>query len=133
MYRPQGNIHNVVRWVHRSSFTIRAPAKPRMSMSSGGRRPQSPRIPIPETAGLFVDPGWYGTVVVETEGTNEALADLQDRCPGAFPPRAGGPQTVQLKEHKDAKKVFKILREKRYACFPNSSALFQPCSMALRF
>ncbi|KAJ7901571.1 hypothetical protein B0H13DRAFT_1621883 [Mycena leptocephala] len=109
---PQGNIHNVVRWVHRSSFTIRAPAKPRMSMSSGGRRPQSPRIPIPETAGLFVDPGWYGTVVVETEGTNEALADLQDRCPGAFPPRAGGPQTVQLKEHKDAKKVFKILREK---------------------
>jgi hypothetical protein len=59
--------------------------------------------------------------VVETEGTNEALADLQDRCPGAFPPRAGGPQTVQLKEHKDAKKVFKILREKRYALLPIST------------
>ncbi|KAJ6504144.1 hypothetical protein C8R47DRAFT_968573 [Mycena vitilis] len=107
---PQGNVHNVVRWVHRSSFVVRAPAKPRMSSSS--RRPQSPRIPIPETAGLFVDPGWYGTIVVETEGTNEALADLQDRCPGAFPPRAGGPPTVLLKEAKDAKKVFKILREK---------------------
>jgi hypothetical protein len=53
--------------------------------------------------------------VVETEGTNEALADLQDRCPGAFPPRAGGPPTVVLKEAKDAKKMFKILREKRCA------------------
>ncbi|KAJ7604646.1 hypothetical protein FB45DRAFT_768469 [Roridomyces roridus] len=107
---PQGAFHNVVRWVHRSSFVIRAPTKPRASV--GGRRPPSPRIPIPETSGLFVDPGWYGTIVVETEGTNEALADLQDRCPGAFPPRAGGPPTVMLKEARDAKKVFKILREK---------------------
>ncbi|KAJ7182724.1 hypothetical protein C8R43DRAFT_868742 [Mycena crocata] len=107
---PQGAYHNVVRWVHRSSFVVRAPAKARMSTAS--RRPQSPRIPIPDSAGLFVDPGWYGKIVVETEGTNEALADLQDRCPGAFPPRAGGPPTVTLKEAKDAKKVFKILREK---------------------
>ncbi|KAJ7233871.1 hypothetical protein B0H12DRAFT_1143444 [Mycena haematopus] len=109
---PQGNIHNVVRWVHRSSFVIRAPPKTRTSMSSSGsRRPPSPgRVPIPES-GLFVDPAWYGTIVVETEGTNEALADLQDRCPGAFPPRAGGP-TATTKEAKDAKKVFKILREK---------------------
>ncbi|KAJ6466858.1 hypothetical protein C8R45DRAFT_838951 [Mycena sanguinolenta] len=109
---PQGNIHNVVRWVHRSSFVIRPPPK-RMSMSSNGsRRPPSPgRVPIPETAGLFVDPAWYGTIVVETEGTNEALADMQDRCPGAFPPRAGGPPTL-TKEQKDVKKVFKILREK---------------------
>ncbi|KAJ7176688.1 hypothetical protein C8R46DRAFT_889987 [Mycena filopes] len=112
---PQGNIHNVVRWVHRSSFVVRAPPKhPRASMTAGrnGRPPSPARIPIPESAGLFVDPGWYGTIVVETEGTNEALADLQDRCPGAFPPRAGGPPTVALKEAKDAKKVFKILREK---------------------
>jgi len=109
---PQGNVHNVVRWVHRSSFVIRAPPK-RMSMSSSGsRRPPSPgRIPIPESAGLFVDSGWYGTIVVETEGTNEALADLQARCPGAFPPRAGGPTTL-TKEAKETKKVFKILREK---------------------
>ncbi|KAJ7768263.1 hypothetical protein B0H16DRAFT_1308140 [Mycena metata] len=112
---PQGNIHNVVRWVHRSSFVVRAPPKhPRASMNGGrnGRPPSPARIPIPESAGLFVDPGWYGTIVVETEGTNEALADLQDRCPGAFPPRAGGPPTVALKEAKDQKKVFKILREK---------------------
>ncbi|KAF7303801.1 hypothetical protein MIND_00609800 [Mycena indigotica] len=86
---PQGNVHNVVRWVHRSSFVIRAPGKAR----------------------LYVDSGWYGTIVVETEGTNEALADLQDRCPGAFPPRAGGPHMLS-KEAKEAKKVFRILREK---------------------
>ncbi|KAJ7100662.1 hypothetical protein B0H15DRAFT_770397 [Mycena belliarum] len=110
---PQGAYHNVVRWVHRSSFVVRSPAtSPAKQRMSTGRRPPSPRIPIPESSGLFVDPGWYGTIVVETEGTNEALADLQDRCPGAFPPRAGGPPTVTLKEAKDAKKVFKILREK---------------------
>ncbi|KAK7052252.1 hypothetical protein R3P38DRAFT_2685050 [Favolaschia claudopus] len=110
---PQGNVHNVVRWVHRSSFIIRAPPKQRQSMSSSGsRRPPSPaRIPIPDSTNLYVDSGWYGTIVVETEGTNEALADLQDRCPGAFPPRAGGPQTL-TKEMKDARRVFKILREK---------------------
>ncbi|KAJ7472342.1 hypothetical protein B0H11DRAFT_1729530 [Mycena galericulata] len=109
---PQGAYHNVVRWVHRSSFVIRAPAKPPRMSTNSRTRPPSPRIPIPESSGLYVDPGWYGTIVVETEGTNEALADLQDRCPGAFPPRAGGPPTVVLKEAKDAKKVFKILREK---------------------
>ncbi|KAJ7267411.1 hypothetical protein C8J57DRAFT_1435985 [Mycena rebaudengoi] len=86
--------------VRTETYAVTSLAFPRMS--TGRPRPQSPRIPIPESAGLFVDPGWYGTIVVETEGTNEALADLQDRCPGAFPPRAGGPAT----------KVFKILREK---------------------
>ena len=47
------------------------------------------RIPIADTDNtLFVDSGWHGTVVVETEGTNEALADLQERRgPGVFPPR----------------------------------------------
>ncbi|KAF7324715.1 hypothetical protein MKEN_00513100 [Mycena kentingensis (nom. inval.)] len=113
---PQGNVHNVVRWVHRSSFVIRAPNKARMSMSSNRAQPLSPasasaKIPIPDAPGFFVNPGWYGTIVVETEGTNEALADLQDRCPGAFPPRAGGPVAV-TKEQKDVKKVWRILREK---------------------
>ncbi|KAJ7220559.1 hypothetical protein GGX14DRAFT_675153 [Mycena pura] len=112
---PQGNIHNVVRWVHRSSFVIRPPAKAtnHMSISSGRPRPASPRIPIPDSGGLFVDPGWYGTLVVETEGTNEALADLQDRCPGAFSPRSGNSTRAMVsKEANEAKKVFKILREK---------------------
>jgi hypothetical protein len=47
-----------------------------------------PRIGIPH-ADLFIDPGWYGAVV-EAEGTNEGLADLQERCAstGIFPPRA---------------------------------------------
>ncbi|KAF8217874.1 hypothetical protein K438DRAFT_2038089 [Mycena galopus ATCC 62051] len=35
---PQGNIHNVIRWVHRSSFVVRTPPKTRMSMSSSGSR-----------------------------------------------------------------------------------------------
>ncbi|TFK32365.1 hypothetical protein BDQ12DRAFT_701187 [Crucibulum laeve] len=105
---PQGAYHNVVRWVHRSSFMIRPP--PRNPQSTRGR-PTTPRIPIPETENLFVDPGWYGAIVVETEGTNEALADLQDRCgPGAFPPRARGAHVpmVQIEN----RKVFRILREK---------------------
>ncbi|KAF7313847.1 hypothetical protein HMN09_00542200 [Mycena chlorophos] len=129
---PQGNVHNVVRWVHRSSFVLRAPGKPaaptspaqsqaRMSLSANGRpqpHPHQPqhvtRIPIPDAPGFFVDPGWYGTIVVETEGTNEALAELHDRCPGAFPPRAGGPPPPHMlsKEAREARKVWKILREK---------------------
>lgn len=86
---PQGNYHTVVRWVHRSSFVI---------------KPPSIKMRIPNTD-LFIDSGWFGTVVVEAEGTNEGLADLQDRCRDAFPPRAGG-------ERKTPSRVFRILRER---------------------
>lgn len=105
---PQGNVHNVVRWVHRSSFVIRPPPVHGRQITKG--QPSPPRLPIPDS-NLFVDPSWYGTVVVETEGTNECLADLQDRCgPGAFPPRAM-PVMVHPRD-KDSKLVFRILREK---------------------
>jgi hypothetical protein len=107
---PQGAYHNVIRWVHRSCFVVRPP--PVLTARSSNQiysrtRSQTPRIPIPGSDGLYVDAGWYGRIVVETEGTNEGLADLQDRCGlGAFPPRAGS-----IKE-KDGKKVFRLLREK---------------------
>ena len=128
--RPQGTYHNVVRWVQRSSFVIRPPPRGTVMRSppnafyqrSGAGAPAPPalalapaRIPIPDS-NLFVDPGWYGTVVVETEGTNECLADLQDRCgPGAFPPR---PRTVNgykgsAVADREGKLVFRVLREKR--------------------
>ncbi|KAG7441512.1 uncharacterized protein BT62DRAFT_923288 [Guyanagaster necrorhizus] len=96
---PQGTYHNVVRWVHRSSFQLRA------------RR--GTRIPIPESNGLFVDPGWYGTVVVETEGTNESLRDLQERL-GI----GRGIQSASMRAKgadsswRDDKMVFRILRER---------------------
>ncbi|KAF5367287.1 hypothetical protein D9615_010450 [Tricholomella constricta] len=117
---PQGAIHNVVRWVHRSSFLIRPPVRGSRSPSHyahnrAGPQPNYPaRIPIPESNNMFVDPGWYGTIVVETEGTNESLADLQDRCgPGAFPPRP--PQVNGRRPSavdREGKLVFRILREK---------------------
>ncbi|GLB40878.1 hypothetical protein LshimejAT787_0900930 [Lyophyllum shimeji] len=109
---PQGAYHNVVRWVHRSSFVIRPPGKGVRSPSHYGQTAPS-RIPLPDS-NMFVDPGWYGTIVVETEGTNESLADLQDRCgPGAFPPRpsgVNGPNTSAIS--REGKLVFRILREK---------------------
>ncbi|KAG9220129.1 hypothetical protein CCMSSC00406_0007176 [Pleurotus cornucopiae] len=127
---PQGAYHNVVRWVHRSSFTIR-PGRGRTPNSRPSSRPSSragsrptpnsimqignsSRIHIPDTDGLCVDPGWYGTVIVETEGTNEALADLQDRCgPGAFPPRATPThERFTPTKDKEAKRIFRILRER---------------------
>jgi len=108
---PQGTYHNVVRWVHRSSFMVRPR---RYSHQVGKAQFQAARIPIPETD-LYVDPGWYGTIVVETESTNEALADLKERCgPGAFPARSRWihhhPQINQIQI--ENQKVFRILREK---------------------
>ena len=55
-------------------------------------------------------------MVVETEGTNESLADLQDRCgPGVFPPR---PRPLNGYKGSAAEKegmlVFRVLREKRW-------------------
>ncbi|EMD36597.1 hypothetical protein CERSUDRAFT_84779 [Gelatoporia subvermispora B] len=108
---PQGGQHTVVRWVNRSSFTIRPPPGS-----------TSIKISVPNSAGpgpspngsWLVDPGWYGTVVVEAEGTNEGLADLQVRCRGAFPPRAVGASANPSRDvgREERKTVFRILREK---------------------
>ena len=105
----------VVRWVHRSSFTIRP--------SSSGKplRVSVPKCvgPGPGPGGVWlVDQGWYGTVVVEAEGTNEGLADLQERCRGAFPIRAVGAGVLSVSPERAAREeerrmVFRILREKR--------------------
>ncbi|KAG9099985.1 hypothetical protein FS749_016554 [Ceratobasidium sp. UAMH 11750] len=60
---PQGGRHTVVRWVHRSRFHPR------------------PGTPIPNSnPPAVVDRMWDGVVIVEVEGTNEGLADLQARC-----------------------------------------------------
>ncbi|KAK7691482.1 hypothetical protein QCA50_004881 [Cerrena zonata] len=106
---PQGGQHTVVRWVHRSSCIV----KPLHGT-------KSIRIPVPSTAGpgpspsgaWVVDPGWYGRIVVESEGTNEGLADLQARCKGAFPPRATGAMQAFDKRKEDRKTVFRLLRER---------------------
>lgn len=55
-------------------------------------------------------------MVVETEGTNEGLADLQERCKGAFPPRAVGADpygNLERTRKEDKRTVFRIIREKR--------------------
>lgn len=83
-----------MRWVHRSTFFLRPPQN-------------NAPIPIAGEEDLFIHTGWYGVVVVEAEGTNEGLADLQDRCKGAFPPRAGADS------NKPGRRVFRLLRERR--------------------
>ncbi|KAI0343840.1 hypothetical protein BDW22DRAFT_1328268 [Trametopsis cervina] len=104
---PQGGRHMVVRWVHRSSFAIRPPP--------GSK---SIRLPMPSTAGpgpsptgaWIVDPGWFGTVVVETEGTNEGLADLKARCRPVMPQR--GPVSPEQAHWEERRLVYRILRER---------------------
>lgn len=96
---PQGGRHTVVRWIHRSRFTIQPDPYT-----------HAPPPSIPGTNSP-VDSGWYGVIVVETEGTNEGLADLQDRCPGAFPPRAGIDPKQAMR--KPTNRVFRLLRERR--------------------
>ncbi|XP_006456269.1 hypothetical protein AGABI2DRAFT_195461 [Agaricus bisporus var. bisporus H97] len=111
---PQGAYHNVVRWVHRSSFVIRPPSRrSSVKTSNSNKAAVVGSIPITGTDNLFVDPGWYGSIVVEAEGTNEALADLQDRCgPGAFPPRVRGAHAAVSQAQVENRKVFRILRER---------------------
>lgn len=106
---------------------IKPPPKPRRAVSRNGNAAAAianvgigtnigtNRIPVPNS-NLFVDSGWYGTIVVETEGTNESLADLQTRCgPGAFPPRTmAHPPTQREKENMF---VWRIIREKRCVSF----------------
>ncbi|KAL5530901.1 hypothetical protein ACEPAG_3777 [Sanghuangporus baumii] len=96
---PQGGHHTVVRWIHRSRFRIRP-----------NPYTNAP-IPIPGSS-LSVDPGWYGAVIIEIEGTNEGLADLQQRCKSGFPPRAIGRENGVAANAKAASKVFRLLRER---------------------
>lgn len=106
----------MVRWVHRSSFVIRPPSRrSSVKTSNSNKAAVVGSIPITGADNLFVDPGWYGSIVVEAEGTNEALADLQDRCgPGAFPPRVRGAHAAVSQAQVENRKVFRILRERRY-------------------
>ncbi|KAH8110225.1 hypothetical protein DFH11DRAFT_1623023 [Phellopilus nigrolimitatus] len=90
---PQGGHHTVVRWIHRSKFRIRPEPHTHAPVAIPGTR-------------LCVDAGWHGTLIVETEGTNEGLADLQERCGRAFLPRAGADQGRR------PSRVFRLLRER---------------------
>lgn len=83
-----GQRHMVVRWLHRARFVV----TPQKGSQTG--------VPIAGT-NLEVDPGWYGVIIVEAEGTNEGLADLQARCAW------GGGKGEE-------KRVYRVLREKRY-------------------
>lgn len=109
---PHGTLHSVVHWLHRSSFTIRPPVSPHHPHAYS--HSQNLRLPIPNVAGFFIDPGWYGTVIVEAEGTNEGLADFQARCgPGVFPPRADNVTSKMRNEkEKGSRCVYRVLREK---------------------
>jgi hypothetical protein len=50
-------------------------------------------------------------IVVEAEGTNEGLADLQNRCHSAFPAR--NDSEGQGSRDEERRRVFRILRERR--------------------
>jgi len=51
-----------------------------------------------------------GTVVVEAEGTNEGLADLESRCRSAIPAR--NDSKGQGTRDDERRRVFRILRER---------------------
>lgn len=88
--RPQGGRHTVMRWTHRTRLQVIR------------------NTPIPDT-NLLVDAGWEGFIVIEAEGTNEGLADLQLRCGMEwFKPQPG----VQPKQG-DGGRVFRLMRERR--------------------
>ncbi|KAF5334160.1 hypothetical protein D9758_014815 [Tetrapyrgos nigripes] len=123
---PQAACHST-NWIHQSSFTIRSPRARSLASKRSEKTGQSSKstesshgVPIPGFQGLFVDSGWYGKIVIETEGTGDSLADLQDRCgPGAFPSRVQSSARSMItgrsmQREKDARKVFRIIRERSH-------------------
>ncbi|KAI3621316.1 hypothetical protein WG66_014419 [Moniliophthora roreri] len=115
---PQGQLQNAVKWVHRSTFMIRPPpSRPntlqtKRSASSITSMSGSGAIPITTPNGHHtVHPSWYGAVIIETDGSNESLEDLKERCGlGTFPKK-----TTSSRKQKDGceKMVWRILRDKR--------------------
>lgn len=59
-----------MRWIHRARFYVKPNTPVARSTDRDDRSAAPPQL---------ADPGWFGTVVVEAEGTNEGLADLQAR------------------------------------------------------
>lgn len=90
-------MHNVMQWVHRTSFVLR----PAVIQTLGSSRELAGmRIPIHGTD-LFVDPNWHGTVVIETGGTNESVDELRKRC------------SMSGADRVPALLVYRLLRERR--------------------
>lgn len=99
--RPQGNRHTVLRWSHRSFFRVPSVYRSLTHLN----------IPIPNTTGLFIHAEWAGTIVVEAEGTNEGLAELQARCGTAFP-QFRKPATPVIPGKPEYSRVFRLVRDR---------------------
>ncbi|KAK7049882.1 hypothetical protein VNI00_005312 [Paramarasmius palmivorus] len=94
-----GTLQKVVKWVHRSTFTIRPPSR-----SNG--------IPIPNVNGgqcYTVHPAWYGAIIIETDGSNESLEDLKERCGTKFFPKL---TSTRKPGDTSEKTVWRLIREK---------------------
>jgi hypothetical protein len=100
-HRPQGGRHTVLRWTHRSYFKVPAVYRSLTHLN----------MPIPNTSGIFVHADWIGTVVVEAEGTNEGLAELQARCGTAFT-QFRKPSIPINSMRPETGRVFRLLRER---------------------
>ena len=71
-FSSKGGHHTVVRWVYQARIRIRPGA---LLNPYGGQSTLKQSV-----QSKTVDPAWEGVVVIEAEGTNEGLADLQARC-----------------------------------------------------
>ncbi|KAF9269776.1 hypothetical protein L218DRAFT_993768 [Marasmius fiardii PR-910] len=109
---PQG-LQNVVKWLHRTTFKIRPPSI-RSTSSSGQRvRWAQTGIPIRDSNGQTVHSSWYGSIVIETDGTNECLDDLKERCGlGVFPHKTAAIGRNGRKRERHEGMVWRILRDK---------------------
>jgi hypothetical protein len=108
--------HTVVRYIHRARFRIR----PGVLVN-----PYAPPVAGPDGQPVvkLVDPGWHGLVVIDTEGTNEGLADLQARVGNSVflvPTRTDRPSMEQMRPPMPSaraytpgigKTVFRLMRE----------------------
>lgn len=67
------------------------------------------REPIVGVQGRTVDAGWTGTLIIETEGTNEGMAELRERL-GAPPP--GTKRRSTAGPPKERARAWRLLRDR---------------------
>lgn len=135
--RIQGPRYALQTWTAHARATVPAPSTPYNGRTTTSPKAANKAVLSMATQASTLDSGWYGELVIELEGTAEALHDLIVRCAGPYanshetrkvlagildpqasegmcrlPPLRQAPFGLYTKDHQQYTFPFHILREK---------------------